>query len=361
MDYGMSSYSQFNSSPTNPLASEYVTTSQVYTARATGWVNFVAVGGGGGAKGFWGAFRWGINFGEQLYNNGAGSAGAAGGLAIKSIYVTAGTSYTITIGAGGAGMTHYSGFNTNGRAGSGSVTSVVGPGISLVVTGGQGGGSSGSIALNAVGGSVANATNVTYDYYSTGGNAVGATTGGTGGSSVGIFGNGKTSDNGYGAGTGGGSTLNSNSPPNGYPNEIGRNYTRQLAGGIATTSNYCETTSVTAANSGVLSNCGGGGLTVSQSVQYGSANATGGRGAVFAGGGGGYAYSQNYNGNDDPNGQSWSANGTGAAGGYGGGGGTGYGYKWWATYSDNPLVDPGIYASGTGGAGGQGLVIVEYL
>ncbi len=357
----MSSYSQFNSSPTNPLASEYVTTSQVYTARATGWVNFVAVGGGGGAKGFWGSFRWGIVYGEQLYNNGAGCAGAAGGLAIKSVYVTAGTSYTITIGAGGTGMTHYSGFNTNGRAGSGSVTSVIGPGISLVVTGGQGGGSSGSITLNAVGGSIANPTNATYDYYAAGGNATGSATDAFGGSSVGIFGNGKSGvTGGYGAGTGGSGSTNSNTPSNGYPNEIGRNYTRQLAGGIATTSNFCETSSITAANSGVLSNCGGGGKP--EILSQGGVNvaATGGRGAVFAGGGIGAAYNQNYNGGEDQNGQQLSSTGTGAAGGYGGGGAAGYAYKWWGTYQE-PWADPGILAYGIGGAGGQGLVIVEYL
>lgn len=357
----MSSYSQFNSSPTNPLASEYVTTSQVYTARATGWVNFVAIGAGGGAKGYWGSYR--SSYQGTNFNDGAGCPGAAGGLAIKSIYVTAGTSYTITIGAGGTGITHYSGFNTNARAGSGSVTSVVGPGISLVVTGGQGGASSGSITLNAVGGSIANPTNVTYDYYAVGGAASGNISGSAGGSSVGIFGNGKTAvtTNGYGAGTGGGGALNSNTPPNGYPNEIGRNFTRQLAGGIATTSNYCATTSITAADSGVLANCGGGGVPVGGGF-FGpaSGNTTGGRGAVFAGGGVGNSYMQTYNSND-PNGDQYGVNGTGGAGGYGGGGAVGAAYRNWFTYQE-PWTDPGpIGASGTGGNGGQGLVIVEYL
>jgi hypothetical protein len=161
----MSVYSQFNSSPTNPLAIEYITSSQVYTARASGWVNFVAVGSGGGAKGGWFMY-WRNNY---TLTSGAGCAGAAGGLAIKSVYVQAGASYTITVGAGGTGIQHYNGFNTNARAGSGSVTSVVGPGISLVVTGGQGGGSSGNTVNPGAGGTIANATNATYDYYTIGG------------------------------------------------------------------------------------------------------------------------------------------------------------------------------------------------
>ena len=342
----MSVYSQFNSTPTNPLAIEYITSSQVYTARASGWVNFVAVGAGGGAKGGWFMY-WQNNY---TLTSGAGCAGAAGGLAIKSVYVQAGASYTITVGAGGAGITHYNGFNTNARAGSGSVTSVVGPGISLVVTGGQGGGSSGNTVNPGAGGSILNTTNTTYDYYNTGGASSNAVN--VGGSAVGIYGNGVSANTTTGAGTGGGTGTTGNAPSNGYSNAVGRNYTRQLAGGIATTSNYCETTSVTAVNSGVLSNCGGGGVAVGASGNN-AITATGARGAVFAGAGGGNAFCVGYNGEPEPY-----ASGTGGVGGLGGGGAVGYGYNQYYHYDG---VDPGYPAYGTGGAGGAGLVIVEYL
>ena len=344
MDLGMSVYSQFNSSPTNPLAIEYITSSQVYTARASGWVNFVTVGGGGGAKGGW-YFNWSNN---GAVTTGAGASGGAGGLAIKSVYVQAGTSYTITIGAGGTGLQHYAGFNTNTRAGSGSVTSVVGPGISLVVTGGQGGGSSGTTVNPGAGGSILNTTNTTYDYYTTGGTS---NVDSPGGSSVGIYGNGKGSSSGYGAGTGGGTGNTGNEPSNGYSNIVGRNFTRQLAGGIATSSNYCETTNLTVANSGVLSNCGGGGLTVSFAGN-GQISITGGQGAVFAGGGTGSGISYTDNGADGY------GQGVGGTGGRGGGGGAGYGFCSFYHYGGE---DPGVRAFGIGGAGGAGLVIVEYL
>lgn len=342
----MSVYSQFNSTPTNPLAIEYITSSQVYTARASGWVNFVAVGSGGGAKGGWFMY-WANNY---TLTSGAGCAGAAGGLAIKSVYVQAGASYTITVGAGGTGIQHYNGFNTNARAGSGSVTSVVGPGISLVVTGGQGGGSSGNTVNPGAGGSILNTTNTTYDYYNTGGASSNGVA--SGGSAVGIYGNGVAANTGTGAGTGGGTGTTGNAPSNGYSNAVGRNYTRQLAGGIATTSNYCETSSLTAVNSGVLSNCGGGGVLVNAAGNTGI-SATGARGAVFAGGGVGSAAS--YTTNGEP--EQYSA-GTGGTGGLGGGGAVGYGYTQYYHYEG---TDPGAPAYGFGGNGGAGLVIVEYL
>ena len=342
MDLGMSVYSQFNSTPTNPLAVQHLTSSQVYTAKTSGWVNFVVIGAGGGGKGGGAAGGYQNDYPYNSYVSSTSHGGGAGGIAIKSVYVQAGASYTITIGAGGSGSNNYAQGGASGNAAtntpgsSGTVTSVVGPGISLVVTAGQGG----QAATGGIGGTVANLTNCTYDYYVQGGGSQGNV---IGGGAVSIYGTPRQATASNGAGTGGvGST---NEPANGFSNAIGPNFTRTLAGGIATTSNYCETTSLTAIRSGVLSNCGGGG------VYIGPGNVTvAGSGGTFAGGGACYASTGYwYSGYAE-------INGTGGPGGYGGGGGAGYGVLTYSIGSGATCV-----GRGTGGAGGQGFVIVEYL
>jgi len=347
----MSIYSQFGASPFNPVTVQHFTTSQTFVPKFTGWATFVVVGSGGGGKGAWLSYRQ-YNYGTQVSNNGAGTSGAAGGVAIKTIYVQAGSSYVITVGAGGAGMQHYPGYNTNGRAGSGSVSSVVGPGISLVVTGGQGGGSSGSVALSAVGGTIANATNCTYDWYAAGG----AGLDGGGGGAVGIFGSGVVATSTYGAGTGGGDTINGANPANGFPNATGRNFGRAFVGGLSFSSSSCTTVNLPDSVSGVLSNCGGGGFPVGATAyDNNNATATGGQGGNFAGGGVGSAYQQmqnrNYNGYPLA---------FGGKGGKGAGGASAYAHQ--ATNSYFNPSDPGTqYADGRGGAGGDGFVMVEFL
>jgi len=131
-----------------------------------GFADILCVGGGGGAAGGAGDY---------------GSGGAGGGQVIaQSIYLTAGT-YTVTIGAGGAGKT--AGSDVDGRPG---FTTKVGW---LSAYGGGGGGSDGALAP--------------FNGFNSGGagsNVAGTATAGNGGFTGGAAVSGQTSSQGSGAG-----------------------------------------------------------------------------------------------------------------------------------------------------------------
>jgi hypothetical protein len=319
MDLSMSVYSQFNTMPTNPRALEVVTSTQNWTPRATGWVNFVVVGGGGGGTGGYTLY----DYNGTVSSSSTGRGGGAGGLAIKSVYVTRGQSYTITIGAGGAGQ-------TNGNtAATGGSTSVVGPGISLIVTGGSGANKN----VASTGGTVPNLNNATYDFYAQGGGS-----NSYGGGAVALYGNTAfaTSNGGQGAGAGSSSGY-------GFPAALGANATTKVPG-ISSEGTVINTYSAAT----VAANCGGAGAPVTGPGTNTYAVATAYPCGAFAGGsqgtqnGGLYQYGAQ-------------TVGVGGTPGTGGGGGAGYAYTAtaWQTYQAS--------AAGVGVAGGAGCVIVEYL
>ena len=77
-----------------------------------------------------------------------GGAGGAGGYRTSTQNIFQGTTYTITIGAGGTGVV-----NTGGSAMSGSDSSISGSGITTITSAGGGGGSKGHTTVAAAGGS----------------------------------------------------------------------------------------------------------------------------------------------------------------------------------------------------------------
>lgn len=314
----MSVYSQFNTMPTNPRALEVITSTQNWVPRATGWVNFVVIGAGGGGTG-------GYNFYDnngQVTSSSNGRGGGAGGLAIKSLYVTKGQSYTITVGAGGGGQ------NNGATAATGGSTSVVGPGISLIVTGGSGANKN----VVSTGGTVPNLNNATYDFYAQGGGS-----NSYGGGAVALYGNTAFATANSGQGAGPGSPLGY-----GFPPTIGANAAVKVPGVSSEgTLINVNTASVVAANcggAGTGTSVGGNNYFVAPSFPSGA----------FAGGSQSYAsgYIYNYGG---------TAVGAGGVPGTGAGGGAGYAdiNTAWQVYQAG--------AVGTGATGGAGCVIVEYL
>ncbi len=182
-------------------------------------VNFTMCGGGGGG-----------GAGDGGANPGGGGAGAMS-IIDCPITVIPGTTYTITVGAGGTGGNPT---NTN-NATSGGVSSIVGGLISLFVSGGRGGivGPASAVAaatvpsllgatttllsnLQAVAGGQGSLPNNNggNSVFSIGGLSNGSTIGGAGGASfLGSGGNGGSASvgatpTGYGGGGGGGSATN---------------------------------------------------------------------------------------------------------------------------------------------------------
>jgi hypothetical protein len=105
---------------------QMITASTTWTAPITGTYLIFAVGAGGS-----GAARPAGTPGSNQVTCTTG--GSAGGLAIKSAFLSAGTRLSITIGAGGAAVTSTS-FGNNGGS-----TIVTGGGVSLNAGGGRGG------------------------------------------------------------------------------------------------------------------------------------------------------------------------------------------------------------------------------
>ena len=107
MDFDMSVFSQFTGNQDNfPVITQYFTTSGTWIAPGNGWAIFTVVGAGGS-----GASQ---DSGANARNRATG--GAAGGFAVAKRYVTAGTSFTVTIGAGGTGVTGQTAGNPGGAS-----------------------------------------------------------------------------------------------------------------------------------------------------------------------------------------------------------------------------------------------------
>ena len=106
------------------------TTWTVPSGYTTFWI--ICIGGGGGSGGARGQDDDGCD--------GSGSGGGgAGGMSMWSYNLTAGNSYSITVGGGGAGG-HASGGSTGGPGSSGGSTVVSGSGVSITAGGGGGSG-----------------------------------------------------------------------------------------------------------------------------------------------------------------------------------------------------------------------------
>jgi len=130
----MSTLTQFLS---GKLSSQEFTSSGTFTVPAGVTTVWVTMSGGGGSG--------------SVCNNSAAKLGGGGAGAYcnkQAVVVTPGASITVTIGAGGAGVTDSAGFQTETSGNAGSATSFG----SLSVSGGAAGSSAGGGAGGAVGG-----------------------------------------------------------------------------------------------------------------------------------------------------------------------------------------------------------------
>ena len=326
------------------------TSSGSFVAPVTGSYRVKAVGGGGS-----GAAASGSNNQPAM-----ASGGGAGGLAIKVYQLTAGTTYTVTIGAGGTSVTANAS-TTNGNAG--GATTFSGSGITTITANGGGGGNSsaGSIGTStgASGGTASGGdTNLTG-----GGSGSASSTGSvqtksaaTGGGAVAWFGtaysSGTSSADGFfhrsatgGAGVGGVSANKSGDGQTGGGGSGGSS--TGTSGGPAITTQTAFAPSFPLVINGVGGTGGAGANAPTAGVASGPAGGlTSGAGSggdanssispagIFGGGGG----AANLN------------NGSSAgAGVFGGGGGGSAG----ATSS-------GTTYTNTSGAGGSGIVLIEW-
>tara|TARA_R110002020_G_scaffold158164_3_gene341232 strand:- start:1032 stop:2219 length:1188 start_codon:yes stop_codon:yes gene_type:complete len=156
--------------------------SKTFTAPLTGRIKVILTGGGGQ-----GAFVAG-NSGTIKANYGSGTGGGGGGYSEKTFNVTAGETFTVTIGAGGATALAMNDINSTrvGNNGSNSsfVTASAAETVNMVANGGGGGqmqsGGSGS-AHTVAGGTGGTASGGDFNY-----------TGGTGGSVTRVAGNGSS-------------------------------------------------------------------------------------------------------------------------------------------------------------------------
>ena len=138
---------------------DYVAGTRNYVATKTGWHTIELWGGGGGSGGV-----------GSTSANGAGGGGG-GGLSIKRIFLTKGTSYSYTIGAGGVGG------GPGGNGGTGGITSWA---AVFYAQGGAGGGANGANNGGVGGVGVSGDLNLGGGYGSAG--ALGNGPGGMGGS-----------------------------------------------------------------------------------------------------------------------------------------------------------------------------------
>jgi len=97
-------------------------------------IEYLVVAGGGGS-----AFLYGGGGGAGGYRNSFGSETSGRGASTETVLTaTSGTQYTITIGAGGAAATDYSGSASEKRGSTGSDSSISGSGITTVTSAGGG-------------------------------------------------------------------------------------------------------------------------------------------------------------------------------------------------------------------------------
>ncbi len=261
------------------------TSSGTLTCTTTKTAKILVVAGGGGGGGV------------------IGGGGGAGGLIYQSSYALSASSYSITVGSGGAGGSGWNTSGQDGKVGTNSVFDVNTVTQKLTAVGGGGGGYHGGATPsgNKNGGSG-------------GGRAAEQNTGssvvGTGTSGQGNNGGNGYSDGSYLAGGGGGA------------GSVGANASSTVGGNGGSGVNYSSTFGTSVGNSGWFASGGGGGVR----------NGSGSGGTASSGGGG--------------NGTSTSVKaGNGLANTGGGGGAAGYS-------TDTTSI--------IGGNGGSGVVIILY-
>lgn len=230
-------------------------------------VEYLVVAGGGG-----GGWR-------------TGGGGGAGGLKEGTVSMTSGTSYTVTVGAGGAAQTNYN--NGADKGNNGNDSSVSGSGISTITSTGGGGGGSNNNQYGATGGSGGGGAGSTVQDNNGTGTAGQGNDGGDG-----SYGN--DADDYGGGGGGGAGAAGSNASPFGGPNTSGGNGGNGTSSSITGSSvtyaggggGGCASTSTGAAGTGGTGGGGAGGKSTTAAVA-GTANTGGG------GGGGGFSGGSN--------------------------------------------------------------------
>lgn len=274
-------------------------TSLVYTDANKGWLNYssgndvgaylieylLVAGGGGGGSSY------------------SGGGGGAGGMLTGTISINNGVPYSVTVGAGGAGMSAGTGgwlTSDAGSHGSSGVNSSVGS--LLIAIGGGGGAGQGASGGGGIGRSGGSGGAGSHGFSGGSGTAGQGNSGGVGGSAA----------NYLGAGGGGAGGVGGNGPASG--NAAG-------AGGVGAASSI--------SGSSVFYAGGGGGGIYDNGGQQSNSGGSGGNG------GGGIG---------SLNSRTGGGNGTGNLGG-GGGGAGGYEPQTWYT----------------AGSGGSGIVIIRYL
>lgn len=271
----------------------------------SGNIEYLVVGGGGGG-------------GMDM-----GGGGGAGGYLAGTATVTAGATYTITVGAGGRGGPEPGTFGQNffhqfgQSAQNGSNSSIVGTGINLVAQGGGFGGSS------------------YYDYAPNSGNGnSGGSGGGASGYSNGGFRSGANGTAGQGnrGGRGGPQYY---SGGGGGAGGIGTDSTSRPNGGVGIRNTILGTAYFWAG--------GGGGSAYSDSTGGDGGNGGGGGGAVGTTSGGAGLNAGSPGGGGSPNSQTNRRGGNGGAN-TGGGGGGGSHYN----------------STNKGGDGGSGIVVIRF-
>ncbi len=181
---------------TQPVQPLTLTITQFTTVGTTTWtapltttsVEYLIVGGGGGGGGG--------------YDTGAGGGGGGGMVLVGTLSVVPGTSYTITVGAGGAASTNSypTVQETDGGIGETSVFDIV------TALGGNGGNRSRSQPGGSGVGGLAQNTTVSSGIGGSGGGSAGTSAGGSGGGGGGSSGNGGNGSPSSG-GTGGAGTV----------------------------------------------------------------------------------------------------------------------------------------------------------
>lgn|GEM_PF-2589486 len=292
------------------LRRRIMTQSQPFIAPIDGAYTITAIGGGGG-----GAGRF----------SGCATGGGGGGFVRKRVSLSAGASLTCVIGAGGAQSALASSTSQTAPGFNGGDTTVAGPGVNIVAGGGQGGNAAanGSAAAGAAGGT-ASGGDINYPGNGSGSSVWSSSA--TGGGSVRLHGIEVSSGSvtgGSGCATGGAGTvfssdsLASSGKTDGGGNGVGRILPDSWAGDLFTGAGVSTVTGFNQIGTG-----GGG-----------STNTSNGAGQIFAGGGAS---------------SSTVSVVAGAGGSFGGGGG---GCATSATTGN----------TARGGAGGDGLVVIEWL
>lgn len=241
---------------------QYTGASGTFVPNFTGFVQLLLVGGGGGG-------------------GRTGGGGGGGAFVNTYAYVVATSSYTITVGQGGAGATADGVLGTNGTS---SIFTTLSGNVNISAIGGGGGGSYGINGGNGGSGGGAGATDAGYTYGGTGlVNGLSGTNynGGGGGNSGNVTTTGRIAGGGGGAGAAGttGTTGVGGNGGNGLTSNISGTSTYYAGGG----GGIAQATGFGGNQTPGTGGLGGGGNAVASGGAAGTAN-TGGGGGGFVGG-----------------------------------------------------------------------------